>query len=54
MDLVRSLVTLGRSVREEHDIKVRQPIQKVIVDGKYEDLISDLIPLLKEELNVRK
>ena len=54
MDLVRSLVTLGRSVREEHDIKVRQPIQKVIVDGKYEDLISDLIPLLKEELNVKE
>ncbi|MGB4045803.1 MAG: isoleucine--tRNA ligase [Halanaerobiales bacterium] len=54
MDLVRDLVTLGRAVREEHDLKVRQPIQKVLVDGRYEDLISDLIPLMQEELNVKE
>lgn len=54
MDLVRDLVTLGRAVREEHDLKVRQPIQKVLVDGRYEELISDLIPLMQEELNVKE
>ncbi|QTL98059.1 isoleucine--tRNA ligase [Iocasia frigidifontis] len=54
MDLVRNLVTLGRAVREENDLKVRQPIQQVLVDGKYEELIADLVPLMKEELNVKE
>ncbi|MFW6306720.1 MAG: isoleucine--tRNA ligase [Bacillota bacterium] len=54
MDLVRNLVTLGRAVREENEIKVRQPIQKVLVDGKHEELISDLVPLMKDELNVKE
>jgi isoleucyl-tRNA synthetase len=53
MDLIRELVTLGRAARESVKIKVRQPIQEVIVDGKYETLISDLVPLIMEELNVK-
>lgn len=54
MDLVRDLVGLGRAAREKVKIKVRQPIQKVLIDGKYKDLISYLIPLIKEELNVKE
>ena len=54
MDLVKSLVTLGRASREGAKIKVRQPIGKVLIDGKYEDLISDLVPLIEEELNVKE
>lgn len=53
MDLVRDLVGLGRGAREQVRIKVRQPIQKVMIDGKYEKLISYLIPLIQEELNVK-
>lgn len=53
MDLVRELVTLGRAARESVKIKVRQPIGEVIVDGKHEELISDLVPLIEEELNVK-
>lgn len=54
MDLVRDLVGLGRGAREQVRIKVRQPIQKVLIDGKYEELISYLIPLIQEELNVKE
>ena len=54
MDLVKNLVGLGRSARAAEQIKVRQPIQKVVIDGKYEDLISDLVPLIQEELNVKE
>jgi isoleucyl-tRNA synthetase len=54
MDLVRSLVGLGRASREQVRIKVRQPIQKVFIDAKYEELISYLIPLIQEELNVKE
>nr|MCR4710296.1 isoleucine--tRNA ligase [Clostridiales bacterium] len=54
MDLVRTLVSLGRGIREKERIKVRQPLNEVLVDGKYERIISDLTPLITEELNVKK
>lgn len=53
MDLVRDLVALGRGAREAEKLKVRQPLSKILVDGKYETLISDLTPLIMEELNVK-
>ena len=54
MDLVRDLVGLGRASRESARIKVRQPIKEVLIDGKYEEKIKDLVPLIKEELNVKE
>ncbi|QIB69181.1 isoleucine--tRNA ligase [Aminipila butyrica] len=54
MDLVRTLVTLGRGTREKERIKVRQPLAEMLVDGKYEELIGDLTPLIMEELNVKQ
>lgn len=54
MDLVRNLVTLGRASREAVKIKVRQPLKEVVIDGKYEEQIGDLVPLIKEELNVKE
>ncbi|MDD5926678.1 MAG: class I tRNA ligase family protein, partial [Firmicutes bacterium] len=54
MDLVRALVTLGRGTREKERIKVRQPLSEVLVDGKYEEIISDLTSLIMEELNVKR
>ena len=53
MDLVRTLVALGRGTRENVRIKVRQPLNSVLVDGKYEAVIGDLTPLIKEELNIK-
>lgn len=53
MDLVRTLVGLGRGIREKERIKVRQPLSSVLVDGKYESVISDLVPLIQEELNIK-
>ena len=54
MDLVRDLISLGRNVREEQKIKVRQPIKEVILDGKNKDILGDLTELIKEELNVKE
>ena len=53
MDLIRDLVGLGRAAREKERLKVRQPLSAIMVDGKYEGLISDLADLIKEELNVK-
>lgn len=54
MDLVRDLISTGRFVREEAKIKVRQPISEALIDGKYENILGDLVNLIKEELNVKK
>nr|MBP7279776.1 isoleucine--tRNA ligase [Sedimentibacter sp.] len=54
MDLVKDIVSLGRASRENAKIKVRQPIQKIHIDGKYQELIDDLVPLIMEELNVKE
>ena len=53
MELVRSIVSLGRVSRENAQIKVRQPLSNVVIDGEYEELIGDLTELIKEELNVK-
>ncbi len=53
MELVRNLISLGRNVREETKIKVRQPLSEVILDGKNENILSDVVNLIKEELNVK-
>lgn len=54
MDLVRSLISVGRYVREEAKIKVREPLKEALLDGKNEELIKDLVPLIEEELNVKE
>lgn len=54
MDLLRDLISLGRNVREEAKIKVRQPISEAILDGKNKNIIGDLTELIKEELNVKE
>ena len=54
MDLVRDLISIGRFVREETKIKVRQPISECLIAGKNEELISDLTSLIIEELNVKE
>ena len=54
MDLVRNLISIGRYVREESKVKVRQPISEILLDGKNETIIGDLVPLIKEELNVKE
>ena len=54
MDLVRDLISLGRNIREEVKIKVRQPLTEALLDTKNKSLISDLVDLIKEELNVKE
>ncbi|MBQ8472002.1 MAG: isoleucine--tRNA ligase [Bacilli bacterium] len=54
MDTVRDLISMGRKVREDVKIKVRQPISEVILDSKLKNIIKDLTDLIKEELNVKE
>ena len=54
MDLIRDLISLGRNVREDAKIKVRQPLSMAILDAKKQPIISDLVDLIKEELNIKE
>ena len=54
MDLVRDVCSLGRFAREEVNIKVRQPIQSLILPKSDEMIIGDLLPVIQEELNVKE
>ena len=50
---VIDLITIARNLREEAKIKVRQPIQEVIIEGKYKDKIESFTSLIEEEINVK-
>lgn len=54
MDLIINLISMGRNSREEVKIKVRQPIQNIILDKRIEPIIGDIDDLIKEELNVKE
>lgn len=54
MDLVRDICSLGRFAREEAKIKVRQPIQKLLLSSTDQEKIGDLLPIIMEELNVKE
>ncbi|HRV33887.1 MAG TPA: DUF5915 domain-containing protein, partial [Anaerovoracaceae bacterium] len=53
MDLVRRIVTMARGIREKSRMKVRQPLQELLIDGKYETLIAYMSDLIREEINVK-
>ena len=53
MGLVIRLVSLGRAARNEVQIKVRQPLNKILVNGKHRELLADMESLVKEELNIK-
>ena len=55
--LTRNVVSLGRKIREEHRLKVRQPLAKLTVvhrDGEIRKLVSSAAQLIAEELNVKR
>jgi len=54
MDAVRIIVSLGRKIREDVKLKVRQPLSTAILDGRKENDLKEYVPLIKEELNVKE
>ncbi|MEZ4845550.1 MAG: isoleucine--tRNA ligase [Bdellovibrionota bacterium] len=56
MDQVRNVVGLGRELREKLKIKTRQPLATLyvgVVHEKQKVALTSMIPVMKEELNVR-
>jgi isoleucyl-tRNA synthetase len=56
MSLVRSVVALGRKVREDHKIKVRQPLRTLTVvhrDPRVREHVKASAALIEDEINVK-
>ena len=56
MDTVRSVVNMGRGLRKQHDLKVRQPLASLTVvtrDAMVAAAVDSHRSLIREELNVR-
>jgi isoleucyl-tRNA synthetase len=54
MQAARDIVELGRRVRAEAKVKVRQPLLEAVVHYRGDhDTLRELLPLVAEELNVR-
>ncbi len=54
MALARQIASLGLSARNTAGLKVRQPLQKVLVyAGKTRTMLPELVEIVKDELNVK-
>ena len=57
MDIILSSVTMGRSLRAKHELKIRQPLQKIILLTKnkaVQGILGEMSSLIKDELNVKE
>ena len=56
MEQLRTLSTLARAAREEADVKVRQPLSRMVcvVPQGATPLLHEMVPLLAAELNVKR
>ncbi|MDQ3698684.1 MAG: isoleucine--tRNA ligase [Gemmatimonadota bacterium] len=56
MGSIRTLARLGRAAREEANVKVRQPLARLVcvVPGADAAALAELVPLLARELNVKQ
>ncbi len=54
MAKIREMITLGLAQRASAGIKVRQPLQAVVMDGVQHPISEELKNIIKDELNVKE
>ncbi len=56
MEVTRRTIGLGRSLRNTHDLKIRQPLKSLFIvtrDSVEKTILLEMVDLLKEELNIK-
>jgi isoleucyl-tRNA synthetase len=56
MDLARTIINSGHALRSQANLKVRQPLSKAeiaIPQKEKQEQLKDLLPVIKDELNVK-
>ena len=54
MDIVRKIVSTSLSIRKKNKIRVRQPLNELVISIDKNDWVKNYIELIKEEVNVKK
>ncbi|MDR2457291.1 MAG: isoleucine--tRNA ligase [Clostridiales Family XIII bacterium] len=54
MDIAKKISNLGRAIREKENIKVRQPLSKIILPSDIKDKIKSLEKIIKDEINIKE
>ena len=54
MDLVRSISSTAKAIREEHKLRNRLPLSSVTVAGEKATSLNDFADLIKDEVNVKE
>jgi len=57
MELTRQAITMGRSLRSTHSIKIRQPLRKLFLvnrDATEREILGSMGKIIREELNVKE
>ena len=53
MNIIRETVTLGRSLRNDNKLKIRQPLSELKIISNNRKSVQELLPMVSEELNVK-
>ena len=54
MDIIRKIVSTSLSIRKKNKIRVRQPLNELVISIDNNDWVKNYIELIKEEVNVKK
>lgn len=54
MNIVREAVTLGRALRNDNKLKIRQPLQEMIIVISDQLEVEEMVSIIADELNVKK
>ncbi len=54
MDMVRSISSTAKAIREENRLRNRLPLAKMTVAGEHTEGLADFVELLKDEVNVKE
>ena len=54
MDMVRSISSVAKSIREEHKLRNRLPLKSMIVAGDKAQSLTDFAEALKDEVNIKE
>jgi len=54
MDIVREAVTLGRALRNDNKLKIRQPLKELKIILPEQSEVAELVSIISDELNIKK
>lgn len=54
MDMIRTISSVAKSIREEHKLRNRLPLASMTIAGEKANTLSDFVDVLKDEVNVKE